>query len=80
MTSLDDIIPHGLYCYSLLGEVSEHNTPKQRTCPYWSLKSPGVGECKLVGDDDDDNGYGLLWDQVKDCRINISFDEEEMDE
>lgn len=75
MKSLDDLVPIGLYCYTLLPTSNEKGIPQKCTCQYWSLKSPGVGACKLVGDDDDGEGDGLLWAQVKECGINTEEDE-----
>lgn len=67
-----DIIPQGHYCYSGWGE-------EIKLCPYWSKKD-GVpeqesGHCSFLGyGDTDTQGSGILWDQVKECNINMPED------
>lgn len=78
MTKDKSVIPRGDYCYSITEEPSESNNwkLKTKTCPYWSLRE---------GEEEGNNGYcsflesgdweapsgGLLWDQVKECGINV---------
>jgi hypothetical protein len=62
-------IPKGMYCYK-----SFHN--KRSICPYWSIREDKPeqenGYCSYLekGDWETD---GLLWDQVKECDINIEY-------
>lgn len=62
---LEDDIPKGLYCYDSNG-----------TCPYWSLdedrhyQENGYCYYMLKGDWERE-GFSLIWDQVKECGINI---------
>jgi hypothetical protein len=58
-------IPNGPYCYD-----------KNGLCPYWS-KDPNKeeqnnGYCGFMKKGDwEFEFYGLLWDQVKECGVNI---------
>jgi len=55
------ITPKGIYCYDEKG-----------VCPYWNLKTKYNGYCALLGIEDDEiNGTSILWDQCKECGINI---------
>lgn len=67
-------IPHGNYCYVPIGW--QGCKYKISPCPYWS-KDPSKpeqqnGYCSYLGYGDwhEDKGFGLLWDQVKECGIN----------
>jgi hypothetical protein len=69
-----DVIPKGVYCYD-----------KNGVCPYWdkNLDKPEQhnGYCHYLksGDwmDEDIGGWGLLWDQCKECGINKDDEEAE---
>ena len=57
-------IPHGIYCYDVNG-----------ICPYWdsdlSKGEQNYGYCHYLKSGDwEDEGFSLLWDQVKECGIN----------
>jgi hypothetical protein len=56
-------IPKGLYCYDERG-----------VCPYWgrdtTKEQQESGYCALLGINDWES-FGLLWDQVKECNINM---------
>jgi len=60
-------IPKGLYCYDENG-----------VCPYWSLSKNGGyqnnGYCSYLkyGDYEPDGCFSLLWDQCKECGINMN--------
>jgi hypothetical protein len=63
------VIPIGIYCYDENG-----------VCPYWSLKGYRNGYCKFLDIEDDQiDGLGLLWDQCKECGINMSYEDENPD-
>ena len=71
------LIPPGTYCYIPL-EVIGKSLAILR-CPYWSLDPNKPSQCNgccsfLNRCDDDDEGFGLLWDQVKECGINDDID------
>jgi len=61
-------IPEGIYCYDENG-----------LCPYWSkaLDKPHQenGFCAFlnIGDWQEEAGFALLWDQVKLCGINETW-------
>ena len=62
-------IPHGIYCYGL-----------KCRCPHWDidLTKPDQdnGMCRLLGVNDwEDDGIGMLWDQLKICGINDEMEE-----
>jgi len=57
-------IPRGVYCYR-----------GDKLCPFWSkdYNQPEQenGYCSYLGRGDWENeGFGLLWDQVKECGVN----------
>ena len=60
------IIPVGLYCYNENGN-----------CPYWSrnITRPEQenGYCSYLEKGDQELVGGLLWDQCKECYINIDW-------
>ncbi|NHJ33124.1 MAG: hypothetical protein FK732_09685 [Asgard group archaeon] len=68
------LIPKGCYCYT------DHRGKGR--CPYWDFdKTKPEQECGYchyleVGDWEED-GTLLLWDQVKECGINMDYDDEE---
>ena len=73
-------IPKGSYCYKIIEIDRNHRADglpimKVKRCPYWcwDKRYPGedVGYCKYLGiGDKDENGSGLLWDQIKECGVN----------
>ena len=78
-------IPKGDYCYGREGRIipNENGGTFQivrAICPHWG-RDPGHhhqenGYCKLLGLRDWDHGT-LLWDSIKECRINENYDDEE---
>ena len=73
--SNDDIVPRGLHCYKRVQEG------KIKICPYWSIdtthETQNNGHCSYLNLGDWENpGIGLLWDKVKECNINVEFDED----
>ena len=71
-----DEISSGPYCYTPI--VWQDNKSKIKPCPYW-IKYPNVpdrisGYCSYLGYSDwEIVGFGLLWDQVKECGIKEDF-------
>jgi len=65
-----DLIPHGIYCYTV------DNKGNRKVCPFWS-KEPNYpeqmnGYCDFLKKGDwMDNGTSLLWDQCKECGVNV---------
>ena len=58
-------IPKGIYCYD-----------KNGLCPHWSLnesrEKQNNGYCAFLKKGDwDMKGFSLLWDQCKECGINL---------
>lgn len=85
------VIPTGPYCYNITGPSYEDEAGNIRipakTCPYWASKlledGDKVGYCAHLkcADDDEEPGWGLLFDQVKECGINDpDHDDEDHDE
>lgn len=65
-------IPKGLYCYT-------RRDGKVHLCPFWdkdySKPEQESGYCHYLKRGDwEEEGFSLLWDQVKECGVN---DEEE---
>ena len=67
VTKNKSLIPKGLYCYGYNGV----------RCPYWSMREdkPEMlnGYCSFleIGDWMGIDSVDLLWDQVKECEINL---------
>ena len=67
-----DKIPKGIYCYDENG-----------VCPYWSrtdeYNDHENGYCQFLQLGDwMENGTSLLWDQVKEYRVNEDLEEDEL--
>lgn len=90
----EKLIPPGTYCYIPL-DVENHGlqrkpTLRTLTCPYWSLNKDKPeqcnGHCSYLGrgDWDEAEGFGLLWDQVKECGVSdeslMDYDSEDKKE
>jgi len=62
---------NAFYCY----KKAHHK--RGEPCPYWFIDAGAMtqddGICLLTGERDEKikSGFGLLWDQVKSCGINI---------
>ena len=69
-------IPYGEYCYTVT-DIQEGNLIVD-SCPYWAIhpnrSQQEGGYCAYLGYGDWmwGKGWGLLWDQVKECNINRS--------
>ncbi len=69
----EDQVPPGFYC---------HHDGK--VCPYWTLV-PALpygmnGYCSKLREGDWEGGGGLLFDQVKECRIAVDiFEQDDLD-
>jgi hypothetical protein len=84
------VIPTGPYCYNITGPHYEDADGNIRlptkTCPYWAMKrradGDDVGYCAHLkcADDDEEPGWGLLFDQVKECGINDPDEDDAPDE
>jgi len=77
MTKDISVIPPGMYCYTMIG-VSNMRLDII-PCPYWSLspdhEDQDNGYCAFLESGDwEDDGMGLLWDQVKACGENDDYD------
>lgn len=69
-------IPQGLYCYRIVGVNEATGGIKTHPCPYWEsrLDKPKQenGYCSFLEEGDwESEGLSLLWDQVKECGINL---------
>jgi len=69
-------IPYGDYCYEISSVDESTGKIKIFLCPYWYRRpdkpDQSNGYCAFLdlGDWENDEGFGLLWDQVKECQIN----------
>jgi hypothetical protein len=70
-------IPQGMYCYTRLSKNSNHITGLNIIkCPYWSMRNDKPhqenGYCSFLGRGDwEGDEFSLLWDQVKECGMNL---------
>ena len=79
------VIPVGMYCYGVpksdyeaMFDKENHRidlTGKSKICPYWSLNQEHPhqlnGYCGFLGEGDwEQEGFGLLWDQCKECGVD----------
>jgi len=67
----------------IFGEPASSTMPIRRCtpCPYWGMDASrerqNNGFCTFLNTRDwDDSSGGLLWDQVKDCGINVDDEED----
>ena len=80
----EKVVPKGHYCYSILSV--DHNQGKINIdcCPFWHIRKGQAeqanGFCSLLNKGDWELGFGLLWDQVKECDINYDCDEDTMNQ
>lgn len=73
------VIPHGWYCYTVLS-AEEDGRLRTRRCPYWDTdpeRDPmETGYCHYMkAGDADEGGLSMLWDQVKECTLNLGEDD-----
>lgn len=65
------VIPVGLYCYKIKSIDKSTGRLSIDTCPYWdNIEEHGYCHYMECGDGDED-GTILLFDQVKECGINL---------
>ncbi len=75
-------IPKGLYCYKLVQSKnpSETGLPEQIKCPHWKIDKDydrqNNGFCALLNLGDWEDSGSMLWDQVKECNINMDDEDE----
>lgn len=74
-----DLIPKGIYCHGEI-EVIDGMAIRTEVCPFWrKLDTRPVQEngfCILMQRGDwTEEGFGLLWDQCKECGINDDDEE-----
>lgn len=71
------LIPPGVYCYTRPDPSNPH---KIKLCPYWDKDHDRPehenGYCHFMKQGDWDLGWGLLWDQCKECGINDEIEGE----
>jgi hypothetical protein len=71
-------IPIGPYCYEHIGPTTVKGIGI-KLCPYWSCQEKNglkIARCSLLNrDSEDGDPFNLIWDQVKECRINEDFGE-----
>ena len=72
------VIPQGSYCYDYIGtppEMLKLGKLRVNTCPYWrsieDQPSQANGYCDYLDKGDFDGSTFLLWDQCKECGINL---------
>jgi hypothetical protein len=86
------VIPRGYSCYSLTGKTKkrfleewgqEVQYPETIRCPYWYPYPPGHPEedayCEYldsIGEYNPDGCHVLLWDQCKECDVNLPDEED----
>lgn len=84
-------VPTGHYCYTHVADPAfdaERRAAGREgfipgrfiACPHWELRADKPaqqnGFCRLLNSGDwEDEGISLLWDQVKECGINMGEDE-----
>jgi hypothetical protein len=89
MARAREVVPKGMYCYTPKSfGYREDGTPSMQIdpCPYWKRRGDwpeqSYGYCRLmkVGDmtpgrqsNGRRRGTMLLWDQVKECDVNVEF-------
>lgn len=78
-----DLIPKGHYCYTPI-VISEDGKTKLQMCPHWSNHPEHgfqeSGRCSFlnINDWDDSKHVTHLWDKVKECDINMGYEDVEL--
>lgn len=72
------LIPEGEYCYSV--KIHEDGFVERKTCPFWDkiidFPKQNNGYCHFRKQGDwQGSGIGMLWDQCKECGLNIDEDD-----
>lgn len=80
----ESVIPDGIYCYNNLGwstDAEGASVLRTKLCPYWALdearERQDNGYCAKLKSGDWEDGWGLLWDQVKCCGVRDDPPDEE---
>ena len=73
-------IPEGPYCYGV--SVNSDGENEIRICPYWhkdeTREEQNNGYCSFLDEGDwEVEGLSLLWDQCKECGINLGEENDE---
>jgi hypothetical protein len=78
------VIPDGPYCYTALEwSTTDDGIPVLRTklCPYWAIdeahERQDNGYCAKLKSGDWEDGWGLLFDQVKACSVRDDIPDDE---
>lgn len=73
-------VPNGHYCYTRAPERDADGSFGVETCPFWDLNLEYPhrenGYCRLLEVGDWEDGIGVVWDQIKECDINVEFESE----
>ncbi len=80
------LIPQGRYCHgpitTHIDENGKKTYHKPYMCPYWSLDERGEeqmnGYCDFLEKGDGDDSIYLLWDQCKECNVNMEEPKDEL--
>lgn len=69
-------IPKGVYCYTWYESVDNGYFAHRQPCPYWSRRGDKPeqenGYCSFLEHGDwEQEHLSLLWDQCKECGINM---------
>lgn len=72
------LIPEGEYCYNV--KTLEDGSIERKTCPFWDkildFPKQNNGYCHFRKQGDwQGSGIGMLWDQCKECGLNIDEDD-----
>jgi hypothetical protein len=86
------VIPYGYECYTFTGKTKkqflytfgqEIEFPETKRCPYWHAHPPNIPDgdayCEYldsIGEYDPEDCYAMLWDQLKECGVNVPSDED----
>jgi hypothetical protein len=80
----ESVIPEGPYCYTALNwSTTSEGLPvlHTRLCPYWAVdekrERQDNGYCAKLKSGDWEDGWGILWDQVKACGVKDDIPEDE---
>lgn len=80
----EKLVPHGDYCYTWTKEPTAENKFRGeiKVCPFWQSFYPKVPEqscgfCHfLKAGDFTSDGTMVLWDQIKECGVNLPDESE----
>lgn len=67
-----DKIPRGIYCYEILAINQQNGHITTKICPFWQRVDQYNGKCNYLNiDDESSKGISHLWDQLKECEVNL---------